>query len=221
MIIIKNKSQLISILKMHLPAKPCIVEAGAFIGKDTLLLSTALPDAQIHAFEPVPEIYCKLQEAIRHLAQVRTHPYALSAHSGTASFFVSEKPTRPGAICPAGSLLKPKDRLSWSPIIYPKEIGVTTITLDAWADQNNIDRIDFLWLDVQGIALPILQSSPRMISTLQVLWVEVEFIQAYENQKSYKEMLDWLASNGFTLIAKDFETTDTWFFGNILCIKKN
>lgn len=218
--LIKNKHELFMTLKPLLGTNPLIIEAGAFDGKDTLSLSACWPQGTIHAFEPVPSIFRLLRENTKNYPNIQCHPRALAAQTGSAPFYCAQNPKKPNKECQAGSLLKPQERLSRSPIIYPIIMYVPTITLDAWAMDNAIDHLDFLWLDVQGMALPILQASPRMIKTLKALWVEVEFIQAYEGQRSYQEIVEWLQAQGFTIIARDFADKPHYFFGNILCVRK-
>ena len=103
---------------------------------------------------------------------------------------------------------------------YKKTINVPTITLDDWAQKNNVTHIDFMWLDVQGHALHILKAAPQLLKTIKILFVEVEFIQAYENQYQYNDVKTWLEQNGFVEIGRDFENTNKWFYGNALFRKK-
>jgi FkbM family methyltransferase len=216
-----TKHQVLPLVHSLLPSPTTIIEAGAFNGQDTLLLARQFPQATIHAFEPVPEIFELLTQNSAHMPNIKRHPYALSDHTGTAQFYVSEKPSRPGKPFQAGSLLKPKERLQWSDAVYTSTIQVPTITLDEWAAQNSITHIDFAWLDMQGLELNVLKASPRMLATMQLIYTEVEFIEAYEGQYQYPEVKAWLESNGFTAIARDFTDQPDWFFGNVLFRRHN
>lgn len=211
-----TKHQTLSLIHSHLPSTAIIIEAGAFDGKDTLLLAQQFPHATIHAFEPVPEIFELLTKNTAHVPNIHRHPYALSDQTGTAIFYVSEKPSRPGKPFQAGSLLKPKERLQWSDAVYNSTIKVPTITLDDWATHNNITNIDFAWLDMQGLELNVLKASPHMLATMQLIYTEVEFIEAYEGQYQYPEVKSWLEAHGFIAIARDFTDKPDWFFGNVL-----
>ncbi len=199
MIIFKTH-QALDYIQKYLPNNPVIVEAGAFDGKDTLRLVQQWPHATIHAFEPVPDIFEQLKKNTEHLNNVHRYPLALSNTTGTATFYVSEKPNKPGKPTQAGALHKPKERLKHSPIEFPHTIDVPTITLDDWATQNNIDHVDMLWLDMQGYELPVMQAAPNILKTVNVIFTEVAFIEAYENQPQYKDVRGWLENNGFTMI---------------------
>src|SRR5205814_5013478 len=109
--LIFNSHKTIEILKQFLPDNPIILEVGAFNGSDTKRMVAQWPHCTIHAFEPLPEVFERLEKNTIHLPQVHRYPIALSNNDGTALFYVSEKPTNPGVASHAGSLHAPKERL--------------------------------------------------------------------------------------------------------------
>src|SRR5579862_8337847 len=125
---ILKKHEILALAKKYLPDNPVIVEAGAFDGRDTRLLSQMWPTATIHSFEPVPEIYAILQKNTQDLPNVHTYPVGLSDTTGNALFYVSEKPSKPGKPFQAGSLRKPKERLKVSDVTYANTMHVPVIT---------------------------------------------------------------------------------------------
>ncbi len=219
MLIFKSEA-VFDIVRPYLPSDPVIVEAGAFNGQDTKKFASFWPNCTVHSFEPVPAIFNKLVSNTQHLPQVHRYPLALSSTTGTAPFFVAEKPTKPGVPTQAGSLLAPKERLHHSPIQFPHTITVPTITLDTWAHEQQINCVDMLWLDMQGNELSVMQASPQMMSTVKIIHTEVSFIESYAYQPQYTEVRTWLENQGFTLIGTDFTEPPTWFFGNALFARK-
>lgn len=218
--IIFNSHKAFEVIKPFLPENPVIVEAGAFDGNDTRKMALQWPQGIIHAFEPVPEIYKRLLKNTDMLINVRQYPLALSDHTGTSEFYISEKPTKPGVASQAGSLHKPKERLSRSPIIFPRMTTVQTITLDQWANENGISTIDLLWLDTQGHELAILQAAPKMIHNIKVVLAEVSFIESYEGQPLYKDVVAWMSHHGFEQVGCDFVDDTKSFFGNALFVRR-
>lgn len=216
-----TKTNLYAILAELLPANGTFLEAGAFNGKDTLVLAQHFPQATIHAFEPLPEIYSELQKNAQENSNIKTYPVALSNKIGIATFYVADHPKRPGKICQAGTLLAPQDRLLHSPITYPAITQVPTITLDEWASQNQVPRVDFMWLDLQGHELAVLQAGPSVLATVTALYVELNFIQAYEDQPSALKLHNWILNQGFSLKGTDYQGKPTHFFGNHLYCRKN
>lgn len=218
------KSDIHSVLRFitpYLPDNPVIIEAGAFHGYGTVIMAQNWPQAVIHAFEPVPDIFAKLEAKTRTRAQVQCYQLALSDTMGSAVFHLAEKPEKPGIPTQAGSLLRPKERLSWSPMVYQQDIEVKTITLDEWANQHNKEHIDFLWLDLQGHELAALKGAIHLLQTVTVVYTEVHFIEAYDQQPLFEEVSEWLQNQGFSLVAQDFTDQISWFFGNAVFIRQN
>src|SRR5579885_3078300 len=73
----------------YLPKNPVIIEAGAHYGRDTIKMSKIWPQATIHAFEPVPELFTILKNNTQKYDNIFCYPYALSNSCGTKNFFVS------------------------------------------------------------------------------------------------------------------------------------
>jgi len=219
--IIFNHYQTITTLKQFLPQNPVIVEAGAFNGGDTKKMSATWPNAIIHAFEPVPEIYEHLLKNTQNKTNIHCYPYALSNKNGTELFYISENPNNPGVASQAGSLHKPKDRLKVSPLIFPRTTTVSTITLPTWAEKHTITHIDLLWLDTQGHELAILQAAQSLLQNIRVIITEVSFIESYYDQPKLDDLIVWMQEQGFEHVGSDFENTTKNFFGNVIFIKKS
>src|SRR5580700_4960841 len=111
-----KSDQIISYIASYLPNDPCLIEAGAFTGHDSLRLACQFPLGTIHAFEPVPNLYFQLQNRVAKQSNIRTYCIALNTKSGNAPLYVAEK--APGKITQASSLRPPKERLSWSSVQF-------------------------------------------------------------------------------------------------------
>lgn len=218
--IIFHPHKTINAIEQFLPTNPIIVEAGAFDGNDTNKMAQRWPHGTIHAFEPVPEIYERLLRNTTKHTNIVYHPYALSDKNDTELFYISERPTKPGIASQAGSLHAPKERLTKSPLIFPRTMMVKTITLPTWAKQNNITHIDLLWLDTQGHELAILQAAEQFLPHIRVILAEVSFIESYHNQPLYNDVIQWMAQHGFEHIGCDFSDQNKTFFGNALFVNK-
>lgn len=209
-----DHNSLFILLKELLPDNPTIIEAGAFTGKDSKRLAQTWPNGTIHSFEPDPVIFAQLKKETKDIANIHCYPLALAEKNGTATFWPSQHPKKPDRPSQAGSLLEPKERLTWSNITFKQSIEVKTITLTAWAKQHNISDIDLLWLDLQGAELPVLKASKDLLQKVSYILTEVHFIEAYKNQAIYPHVKAWLEQEGFQMIGKDFTEEPTWFFGN-------
>jgi len=213
----KTNNDVLKMIKPMLPNNPNVIEAGAHDGSDTVTLAKTWPDGHIFAFEPVPELYKKVENITHELPNVSRYPLALSDKEGTADFFVSSKDTNPNEPSASSSLLEPGKHLEKCPNIHFKEkTTVQTTTIDLWAQKNNIDHIDFLWLDTQGSELMILKNATAMLKTVKYVLVEVEFIEAYKNQSLFNEVKKWMEGQGFKIEA--FHVSCAWY-GDALFVR--
>lgn|SRR3990167_11033729 len=217
--------EILSVICEFLPDNPTIVEAGAYDGSETVMMAKKIPDAKIYSFEPVPELYRKLNTKANSYKNINTYQLALADFNGKTKFHTSEESDAPGVVSQSSSILKPKDHLIYSSTCFKNTIEVSAVTLDTWAKSNNIDHIDFLWLDMQGYELNTLKASPEILKTVKVIFTEVEFVEAYAGQSLYQEIKSWLESQGFKMVARNFDepivkiNAGNWF-GDALFIRK-
>lgn len=222
-------SEVLPLAAPFLPPAPVIVEAGAFNGSDSEKIARFWPKGRVHSFEPVPELYVNLRQRSLLYSNITPYPNALSDCSGPAIFYLSEHIDQPGQVWGCGSLLPPKDHLSYDHwVFFPKEITVETLTLDDWAKAHTIQSVDFLWLDMQGCELNMLKVS-ELAKNARAIFTEVEFAEAYESQALYPEVMMWMEEQGFEALACDFDEekivdyleTKERYYGNVLFVKRS
>lgn len=201
-----NTESVLNFVKSYLPEDLVILESGAFNGKDSLLFNKYWPNCTVHSFEPVPQNFKKLIKNVGHLKNIHCYQLALADFTGEANFYISIELTNPNTTSGSGSLLPPKEHIKFDKnIIFPEQIKVQTITLEDWTKKYNIERIDFMWLDMQGYELPMLQKSANILSKVKMIYIELIFVEAYKGQHIYPEIKSWLNSQGFEMIACDFD----------------
>jgi FkbM family methyltransferase len=183
-----------------------IFEAGAADGTHTRMLSELYKDAVIYAFEPVKEYYDIAKENTKHCINVRLYNLALGEKNEEHELYISR--TSDGNLWCSNSLLKPKEHLISNPHILFPEVRMThVVNLDLFCDENNIDYIDFFWLDMQGYEMKTLKSSPKILNNIKSLYTETNIIETYEGTELYGEYRDWLIQNEFTLMSETFSPT--------------
>lgn len=192
----------------YLLENPVILEAGAHNGGSTLGLLDVWPNATIYAFEPSPEVYLKLVEAVSRYPNVITYQLALGEQNGLADFYVSASKVK-GEIWDAQSSLLPANDIFWN-WLWPniglqKPIQVPVVTIDAWAKEQGISHIDMLWLDLQGIEYQVLKASPEILKTVRVMQIEFSLFPFYKGTVLYDELKEFLEENGFSELVKDEE----------------
>lgn len=181
----------------HVPDRPVILEAGGHGGEDTERLASRWPDGWVHVFEPVPASFAIMTDRVGQFPNVTAYRLALSTTSGPSEMFLSagaQGGHQPGS----SSLLAPTGHLEEFPdITFGETINIQCITLADWASTNGIGRIDLMWLDMQGMELPVLRASPQILATTRAVLMEVCRKELYADSPLYPEVMSWMRGQGF------------------------
>lgn len=204
-----------SILKKYLPVDPIIIDCGAHVGSDSIELARIFPKGRVYAIEPVPQIFHHLKNNTRRIKNIVCQKIALGDSNGDSEMYVSS-----GASNASSSLLKPTGHLVNHPNVnFNEKITVETRTLDYWCELNDIANLDFLWLDMQGYELNMLQASPKMLKTVKLIYTEVSLTDTYLNAPLYHNIKEWLNHAGFDVVLEIIpEKSD---MGNVLFLRRN
>jgi len=198
-------------LAQFLPKNPIIIEAGAHKGRDALKFHAQWPESTLYCFEPVPHLFKQLKEATQHIPSIHCFNLALNDKKGAAVFYESV-----GKIDAASSLFEPDEYFKEKPIVF-NQIEVNTITLDQWAQNQNVTHVDLMWLDLQGAELSALKGAISLLPCVKAIHTEVNLIERYKGAPLYDELKLWLESQGFYVAAEALYKI-TW--GNALFLKK-
>jgi FkbM family methyltransferase len=167
----------------------------------------------VHAFEPVPELFAKLKKRTAGAPNVSTYDCALGARSGQAMLHVSS-----GRSDASSSLLRPTGHLEVHPrVTFAASVQVPCVSLDDWARQHGIEKVDLLWLDLQGLEFDVLSASSLILPTVKAIYTEVSLKEMYEGSCLYAEYRSWLESRGFSVIAEELRWAD---MGNVLLARQ-
>jgi len=186
-----TQANILDLVKKFIPENPIILEAGAFLGNDTKKLCSLWPKGFIYAFEPFLSNFNKVKQSVQGFKNVKLYNCALSDFIGSSSFFVNQQ--NPGA----SSLFTP---ITFSYNYQKEPITVNCVTLDYWATQNNVDHIDFIWLDVEGAELNVLKAGENILRTVKVIHVEVNFKEFWKDIALFKELRQWLEEKKFRIV---------------------
>jgi len=180
----------LEIVRPFLPEDPVILEAGAHYGEDTLAFIHHWPGATVYAFEPYCEYFFQLQKAVSKEPGIEIFPYGLYSKTGFYDFHVSA--TWDGASSLFASSEGPVEYFDMMTTVLCKK-------LDEWAEEEQVDRIDYMWLDMEGAELEMFKGAPQILQTVRAISTEVNFRQFRKGMAQFPEMKDYLEKAGFTL----------------------
>jgi FkbM family methyltransferase len=127
-------------------------DVGANLGYYTVLMAKAVPKGRVYAFEPDPFCHAllELNVHINRLENVVVNRLALSDRSGTSSFFRCTDS--------AFNSFKDTARKAVSSVI-----DVSVSTLDEFVAANDVPRVDFMKVDVEGAEGLVLAGAKRLL----------------------------------------------------------
>ncbi|NEJ22537.1 FkbM family methyltransferase [Rhizobium leguminosarum] len=137
-----------------------VVDVGANIGIYTRMFSSLTGTAgHVHAFEPAPANFEKLETTVNGLSNVSLRHAAVGAGSGTIKLYVSNELNVDHRTFDSGD-----GRAS---------IDVPLVKLDDYFSPGQ--RVDFIKIDVQGYELSVLQGAERVLRENHDIRIFMEF----------------------------------------------
>jgi FkbM family methyltransferase len=193
---------------------PLIIEAGAFDGTDTRSFLDFWPLANVHSFEPEPELFNGLVKRFMNDSRVKLYNLALSPNADVKTITLKTFQGTPHA---SSSILSPSLHLSIHPDLnFEREISCDAITVDQWHKAEGISKLDLMWLDLQGAELDILNEATETLSKTNVIHIEVNRVALYEGSATRDDILHFLTNMGFKLEIERIPVIS----GNALYVRK-
>ncbi len=128
-----------------------VFEFGSFDLTDGLYYRDLWPDAEIYCSEPNPQLYKNIKQSAKQ-ANIKLFPYAFSDVDDVMMDFYPSIGVN-GIAGPTGSLLVPTAELKKGQAqlqTFSDPIKVKTRTIESFCVEHNINRIDFMHMDVEG-----------------------------------------------------------------------
>jgi FkbM family methyltransferase len=208
------------IILSYLPTNPIILEAGAHIGIDSEYFAKRFKRSQIFALEPVPELFQKLGIRMSGYSNCKLFQIGLADFSGSSRIHLSS-----GASDGSSSLLIPKEHFMIHPEVkFEAAVDIQVQTLDDFLLTHNIEAIDLLWLDIQGLEPAVLRKSYKALRKIKLIHTEVNFIENYTGAELFGEFNFFLKSQGFKLLKlnKDYKDAgNALYLNNSFSHRKN
>ena len=170
-----------------------IIDVGAADGEDYTASYQKLLDlgiASVVGFEPNKEA-C---EALNKKNEGNSFYLPYFIGDGEIATFYETNWAPTGSLYPPNTPLLEKFQNLNELVTLIKEHQVQTHRLD---EIPEIDRVDFLKMDIQGAELKALENGVNILNTALLVQVEVEFVELYKGQPLFSDVDSFLRSKGF------------------------
>jgi FkbM family methyltransferase len=174
------------------PGMTCL-DVGANIGDVTLYMARLLnTSGHVFAFEPVPHVYERISKHVIRSGlseRVSVLPIALSNQNGRADIaFASQEVENQGM----ASLVNRSNN------VVDSLTEIQTATLDSFAKANQLPRIGFIKIDIQGAELLFLEGASQTIEESRpVIAIEVSPEDLAKAGHSPPDIFAYFAKRGY------------------------
>jgi FkbM family methyltransferase len=172
-------------LEQYVKEGDVVIEAGANIGSETVLLSKYTGQTgMVHAFEPSPYVLERLQCNVMLntvYKNVKMYGLAVGDENKDVTFYIFPKQYHNSGI--GGKYA------NWE---NSTPITVKQVSLDNWAKEQGIQKVDLIKMDIQGAEMELLRGADEIISKYK----PKIFLEAHENKE---EIYKILKSKGYTI----------------------
>lgn len=193
---------------------PVIFEFGTCDGQHTNIMCSILKQMgkkfDYHAFEADYRIVPSFKyNNVKHLEQIKFNQMAIGDDDGFVKFHLSGgEEKREGhfkqQFYGSSSIRKPKKTLEYWPDMTFEESDVECIKFDTYYSNLNPGTIDFIWADLQGAEIDLINGGQNALSNTRYLYTEYCNDELYEGGVGLTEIISKLP--GSWTIIEDYET---------------
>jgi len=198
-----------------------ILDLGANIGNESVILATQFPKAQIYSFECNPVAIEKCKEKTSTCSNIQVIPKAVQSSYKKEIDFYSVVGSHPASslFLTNGEYEKDQGKARF----VQQKIKVDSTRIDIWANENGIDHIDLVWMDLQGAELDALIGFGDLIKTVKMIYVEVQYKPIYKGSATNEAIDKFLLDNGFVNVwydKKRLKLSKNWWTDKIYMAKR-
>jgi len=186
--------------------QPVWIDVGAHLGQTTQQIAKERPWIKVYAFEPNAKLAEKLAETTSALPNYVVIPSAIASQDGFSNFYLNA--------ADATSSLLPFDSeglqqwIGGEQIKVEQVVLVPTMRLDTFLNQQGIQTVEYLKIDAQGADFDVVVSAGERIRDIAKIKLEVAITptQLYAGAKTKSEIIDYLKSYNFVLVAVETQS---------------
>lgn len=214
----KNREKVqMDIFKTIINEGDTVIELGAHIGYISLYFSKlAGASGKLYVFEPgannLP--YTRANLGNSNVKNIELVEKAVSDQNGTATFYLENITGQSNSLVKDYRVTNKIQSKSYLDL-QKNAVEVETIRLDDFVQQRNINKVDFVKIDIEGAEYMALKGMTRILDVLHPTMM----IEVTENHEA---LFNLLKEKGYKIVDEYSKevTTLPAFYGNLFCIYK-
>lgn len=166
-----------------------VLDVGASIGTTALLFSKIVgKNGKVFAFEPVTHdiIYTNIQE--NNIKNIEVIPKGVSHKADRVEIEISD-------FCLDSSAA----RREYTKDYYTDKRMIDVISLDSFAEDMEMDRIDFIKMDIEGLEELAIKGAKKIIDKYRPKWSISSYHVDFNNEPQHDKLVKLLKESGYTI----------------------
>jgi len=193
---------------------PIVFEFGTCEGLQTKQMCNILKKYhktfKYYAFEADPRIVPHFKSNNQMHPEITFVQAAIGNKDGNVKFYLSSgKESRPDKIKQefygSSSIRKPKETLTEFPDMQFDTCIIPSIRFDTYYDKVMPGVIDFIWTDIQGAEIDLIEHGQKALSNTRYLYTEVYENEMYEGEIGLDEIIKKLPGNWSIVEKYDYD----------------
>jgi len=172
-----------------------ILDVGARDLTESITLAEKYGNAQIISFECNPQTLPICEERSKNYPNIKLIKKAVNDFDGTCKFYpinphkteTTWEDGNPGA----SSLFVALDGYPYEKYVQD-EIEVECVRIDSVLKELNVEKVDIIWMDLQGAELLALKSLGDILENVSIICTETEMNPMYKGQALFKDIDTYL-----------------------------
>jgi FkbM family methyltransferase len=169
-----------------------IVDVGANEGQFSEKARLLFPEANIYAFEPLPEAYQRLKNNFTEDGYFHCFNVGVGEQKATLEIHLNES-SASSSILPLGGLHKE----AFEDAKESKSIAINIDTLDSLLPLQGLQFPMLLKVDVQGYEDKVLKGATNFLGGADMIIIELTFKELYEGQPLFDNIYTTLVKQGY------------------------
>jgi FkbM family methyltransferase len=169
-----------------------ILDIGANVGQFAGMIRAIIPGAMIYSFEPLEECFRELNARAPSLSPMQCFQYALGTEDGVVTMHRND--------FSASSSFLPLAKGHRDAFPFAQrttDIQIPVRSLDTIAPELTLKSPILMKADIQGYELKMLCGAPKTLSLVDVLILEISFVELYAGQPLFHDLYEHLQVRGF------------------------